>query len=134
MKKSNNSNPLKYFNDAAASRKKSVNTGNDKLVKAHVGVVTKVAAKNDNDKYAENKERVKKYLTDPINANPPYKNRGKAFNVNPEAYNEGRDTTNMKFIRYENYPKNTYGIPVGPDINNNFYQRKKGGQVKSKKK
>ncbi len=37
MKKSNNSNPLKYFNDAAVARAKSVNAGNDKLVKAQVG-------------------------------------------------------------------------------------------------
>lgn len=43
MKKSNNSNPLKYFNDAAASRKKSVNTGNDTLVKAQVGRIVKRA-------------------------------------------------------------------------------------------
>jgi hypothetical protein len=39
MKKTTNSNPLKYFNDAAAARAKSVNAGNNKLVKAQVGVV-----------------------------------------------------------------------------------------------
>lgn len=41
MKKTTNSNPLKYFNDQADTRKKSVNAGNDKLVKAQAGKIVK---------------------------------------------------------------------------------------------
>ena len=53
MKKTTNSNPLKYFNDAEASRKKSVNAGNDKLVKAQVGVSVKPT--KDSTKYYNDK-------------------------------------------------------------------------------
>lgn len=51
MKKTTNSNPLKYFNDAAAARAKSVNAGNDKLVKAQVG---KSISPQDNTKVFKN--------------------------------------------------------------------------------
>ena len=38
MAKINKQNPLKYFNDAADARKKSVIEGNKKLVKAQIGI------------------------------------------------------------------------------------------------
>lgn len=53
MKKSNNSNPLKYFNDAAATRAKSVIAGNNKLMKAQQGIEQGPFQKSTIDKLNE---------------------------------------------------------------------------------
>jgi hypothetical protein len=130
MKKVNNQNPLKTFNDNYATRAKKVTEGNNKLVKAQVGI-----SKNDSITYAKNRERVKRYLTDPINANGKSGfNFGKGSNANPEAYKEGNDTTNMKWIHFEKHgPGTKVGVQVGPS-NNDYRLKKTGGQTKSKKK
>jgi len=73
MKKTTNSNPLKYFNDAAAAKAKSVNAGNDKLIKAQFEIAgnpsfntfntaDKFNIKMQKDSYAKKiKERDLKY-------------------------------------------------------------------------
>jgi len=50
MKKTTNSNPLKYFNDAAAARAKSVIAGNNKLMKAQDGIVQGPFQKSTTDR------------------------------------------------------------------------------------
>ena len=53
MKKTTNSNPLKYFNDAAAARAKSVIAGNNKLMKAQEGIEQGPFQKSTTDKLNE---------------------------------------------------------------------------------
>ena len=53
MKKTTNSNPLKFFNDAAAARAKSVIAGNNKLMKAQDGVEQGPFKKSTADKLNE---------------------------------------------------------------------------------
>ena len=68
MKKTTNSNPLKYFNDAAAARAKKVNEGNNKLVKAQVGISVKPTA----DSSAYYKERMDEdYTSAAMNMSSP---------------------------------------------------------------
>lgn len=110
MKKTTKSNPLKYFNDAAAARAKSVNAGNDKLVKAQFG---KTVNPSDNLK--------KKMQQDAYNKT--IKERDFKYNqqINKEAERRKADTPTI--------PTPTT-IPYTPKPTS----YKKGGAVNSKKK
>lgn len=86
MKKTTNSNPLKYFNDAAAARAKSVIAGNNKLMKAQAGAEVdykkEYKFKEDSTKLADAAENIKKYA--PF-SNIPSEERNKWFDAKGDA-------------------------------------------------
>lgn len=75
MKKTTNSNPLKYFNDQSDDRKKSVIEGNKKLIKAQAGMSIKPTA--DSSKYYK-KRMDEDYESAAMNMSSP-KYRDQAF-------------------------------------------------------
>ena len=123
MKKTTNSNPLKYFNDAAAAKKKTVITGNDKLVKAQAGY-TKLQGPIDPD--VANK--IKEIETRPM--------------VSPYDTNYNADKI-KKIVDYSRNSINSKNISKGDDssapinitgVKQSYFNKKSGGAVKSKKK
>jgi hypothetical protein len=92
MKKVNNQNPLKTFNDNYAARAKKVVEGNKKLVKAQVG---KVVENNDNKYTAKQKaEHLKNILKEGYKPDNKYAADPEKGIANPE------DTlTNQYFTR-----------------------------------
>lgn len=140
MKKSNNSNPLKYFNDAAASRKKSVNTGNDKLVKAQVGIQT--SDKKKLDRYdirygiassANELDSLKKKYQDKGFTQKDNKRGAEFYTKNPQ------DTVDYDFM-FRQKDGNYKAVPkfyVKTEKNKEKIvrsEKKQGGVVKTKKK
>lgn len=154
MKKTTNSNPLKYFNDAAASRKKSVNAGNDKLVKAQVGIVAGVPSyRPASKKDLENISKIPKNFGKSV-SKEDIENRQASIK------NKGFNKENKRYVEfYQGNSRNPEGIPgtpsdtnyvdymTKPDMpfkavpkyytdskNKTFIQKKIGGAVKTKKK
>jgi len=150
MKKTTNSNPLKYFNDAAASRKKSVNAGNDKLVKAQVGIQS-----SDKKKIASDEKRVdiykSKYIVpssvnelDSIKKNAIDKGYTKNDNKRYTEFNytkDPKDTLDYNFMGKpeggKGYFKTVPKFYVKTEKNKEKIvrsEKKQGGAVNSKKK
>jgi hypothetical protein len=154
MKKTTNSNPLKYFYDAAAARAKSVNAGNDKLIKAQVGVVAGVPSyRPASKKDLENISKIPKNFGKSV-SKEDLENRQASIK------NKGFNKENKRYVEfYQGHSTNPEGIPSTPsdtnyvdymtksDIpfktvpkyytdlkNKTFIQNKIGGSVKSKKK
>ena len=126
MKKTTNSNPLKFFNDAAAARSKSVIAGNNKLMKAQPGV----AVTSYSDVY---KDDIRKKFINAIT--------NKASNA---ILNSKTEVDPGFTLPIPNNYKNIdpgFNIPIPKNYKNpdpGFYKgpenmQKKGGIVKSKK-
>ena len=141
MKKTTNSNPLKFFNDAAAARSKSVIAGNNKLMKAQDGKSGNI----ESDSIASENIVLDKKIKDLLLKNESMnqitnKNKisdSKPFikkNIDPGFY---KDAPN----NYKNIDPG-FNIPIPKNYKNpdpGFYKgpenmQKKGGIVKSKKK
>jgi len=116
MKKTTNSNPLKYFNDAAAAKKKTVITGNDKLVKAQFGIAGNPVP-NINDDYKKKMQQ--------NDYNKKIKERDIKYNqqMSESAERMKNDTSATPIPA---------SIPASKPYTSSPY--KKGGLVKSKKK
>ena len=135
MKKTTNSNPLKYFNDAAASRKKAVIAGNDKLVKAQVGKTTPMQ-----DYVAKYKDQPglfneKNIAQDTLFGNNPIDNW-----YNPGfGFGKGKQIQDLTDANYKKFYDKKGKLTKDPNKLNEIkekqmYYEKKGGQIKSKKK
>ena len=137
MKKTTNSNPLKFFNDAAAARKKSVNAGNDKLLKAQFGgnpqaddsYIKKMQQDDYNKQIKERDFNYNKKMSEvaersrnPVIPAPIPEN----FKNMDEGFKATADRINRASSNYKPDP----GFYKGPE----YIYKKKGGIVKSKKK
>ena len=114
MKKTTNSNPLKYFNDAAAAKKKIVTAGTDKLVKAQFGIAGNPVP-NVNDDYMKKRQQddyTKKIKERDINYN-------KQMSESAERMRNNTSATPTPTPAPKTYTSSPY---------------KKGGSTKSKKK
>ena len=147
MKKTTNSNPLKYFNDAAAARKKSVNAGNDKLIKAQVGTAFQSYMKqypnaNPSDTLGVNDPRrydtgfpssdTKKNALAAAFQSTYGNTHGKTWAGDPyEKESDYRKPQTKKTVK--DYTKSASTAPAFNKYENIQFQ-KKGGAVKSKKK
>jgi hypothetical protein len=120
MKKSNNSNPLKTFNDSYDKKVDSFNK-NLKKFQGDIGG-SQVGTVNDYDKYVQNKNIISRY--DNMNKKIENDIRDKYIkNIT------GQDTTEKKQFNKE-YPNPTFIDPNTGGIK----KEKSGGQTKSKKK
>jgi len=146
MKKTTKPNPLKYFNDAAASRKKSVTTGNDKLMKAQNGTAFQAYLKNvpdaaASDTLAQKDPRGqtlfgwKDHNKEKALASAFQSTYGKTHGYDiagegPEVEKAARIPQTKKTVKA--YTKSI----ANPEKlqNTESYSRKKGGAVKTKKK
>lgn len=147
MKKTTKSNPLKYFNDAAASRKKSVNAGNNKLMKAQVGTAFQSYLKNVPNSTPSDTLGV----NDPRTFNFGYPNADKKTNALAGAFQATYGNTHGKTWAgdpsekesdyrkpqtkktVKAYTKSASTAPASNKYENIQFQ-KKGGTVKTKKK
>jgi len=144
MKKSNNSNPLKYFNDAAAARAKSVNAGNDKLVKAQAGYtnVQGPITKKTSFEIDQINRPIKVGL--PSDINRGYEKSSFKFPTKQEKETNDQKIKNMvDFERANtNFIPETHYFPSEKFIKGDYKKhyedenklKKTGGAVKSKKK
>ena len=148
MKKTTNSNPLKYFNDAAADRKKSVTAGNNKLMKAQVGTAFQSYLKNVPNSSPSDTLGV----NDPRTFNFGYPTGDKKTNALAGAFQAtyGNDHSRSFTDKYADYTEKELRIPqtkktvkaytksIPTSIPSNKYEdvrvKKTGGAVKSKKK
>jgi hypothetical protein len=129
MKKTTNSNPLKYFNDAASARAKSVNAGNNKLRKAQMGEQTKYS--DGSDKYTYNSTGT---IRTGKNPNPREAKMNEMMRKDYEAKHNPPPVTPpvvQDLTPYKPYPSLEKEMNKRKSLGNPY---KKGGAVKSKKK
>ena len=128
MKKTINSNPLKYFNDAAAARAKSVIAGNNKLRKAQLGEQTKYS--DGSDKYTYNSTGT---IRTGRNPDPRAAEMEKRMREEYEAKNNLPPVTPPveNSTPYKPYPSLEKEMNKRKSLGNPY---KKGGSVNSKKK
>lgn len=144
MKKSNNSNPLKYFNDAAASRKKSVIAGNNKLVKAQAGYTKLQGPITKNTSFQI--DQINRPITVGLPSNLGRGREKSSFKFPTKQEKETNDQTIKNMVDFErgntNFIPETYYFPSEKFIKGDYKKhyedenklKKTGGAVKSKKK
>ena len=135
MKKTTKSNPLKYFNDAADARKKTVIAGNNKLVKAQFGKTTPMqdyVAKYKDQPGLYNEKNI---AQDTLFGNNPIDNW-----YNPGfSFGKGKQIEDLKEANYKKFYDKKGNLTKDKNKLKEIKEKqvdyeKKGGQIKSKKK